>query len=85
MKLLTRRDVAREFPRIVENRKESGRRKWIGIEYPVASKLVKALVDFRLVIEIKRKEGSREGRRLDGPMPEKQEKKVIVARRKRTT
>jgi hypothetical protein len=79
--LMTRRDVAVKTQRIRTRPKGSKRRKRTGVEYPVACRRVKTLVDLGLVIELPRKRGSRKGRLLDIPRPKPPSSRVIIARR----
>ncbi len=86
--LLTRRGIAHDYRRIRVRSKRGGRAKRTGLTYPVASRMVKELIDLGLVVEERApRRGERRGRPLGLPKPEPEPKprepNVIIAGQKR--
>ena len=88
--LLTRRDIANNYRRIRIKHERGRRAKRTGLAYPVASRLVKRLIDMGLVVEEDPPTRSRQRGRPLGlrkptrePEPEPRESKVIIAHPKK--
>ena len=82
-KLPTRRDIAREYPRLRKGKRGKKRRKRKGIEYRVACRMVKSLLEMGFIRELPIEKRSRRGHPLIVPITYPS-KRVIVAKWERT-